>query len=124
MQPQQWNGKKKDLPSIVRVTYIHNGLLVIINLSLLASSLSAYLSISQVRHTYTIPRQQPYQPGSPESYDFVNYAIPRNYSYAGIDSYGVPVGEPLLCVPALAPDLDYYSYPTATSWIYYYVTAI
>ena len=95
--------------------------LAVINLSLLASSLSAYLPISQVRHTYTIPHQQPYQPGSPESYDFVNYAIPWNDSYAGIDSYVVPVGEPLLLVPApdQDPALDYYSYRTVTGTGYW-----
>ena len=93
----------------------------LVHLYLLASSLSAsYLPTSQVLPTYTIPASSPTSldspPHHPDSYDYVNYAIPRDDSYAGIDSYGVPVGEPLLHVPApdQDPALDYYSYPTAT----------
>ena len=87
-----------------------------VHLSLLASSLSAsYLPTSQVLPTYTIPNSSHTSldspPPYPDSYDYVNYAIPRDDSYAGIDSYGVPVGEPLLRVPAPDQDhtLDYYS---------------
>ena len=90
-------------------------------LCLLASSLTAsYLPTSPVLPPYTIPASSPTSqdspPHHPESYDYVSYAIPRDDSYAGIDSYGVPVGEPLLRVPApdQEPALDYYSYPTAT----------
>ena len=43
-----------------------------------------------------------------DSYDYPTYPLSKEDSYAGLDSYGVPVGDPIT-----APQ-DSYSYPTAT----------
>ena len=92
----------------------------IFHLSFFTSHLYAYPDTQDIPTSYVYtasnPTSQDSLPYNPTRYDYLGSVISsRDDSYSGIDSYGVPVEEPLLTTPPPDPlPQDYYSYPTAT----------